>query len=104
MIIKNNLFEVIIGTFVLFSAVYFFLFSFNKSGISTEGTYQVIAKFEDVDGIGVGSDIKIAGVKIGSVAAQEIDEEIDDPDDQTKATYDEELDEYDEINPNDVAD
>ena len=70
---KNNLFEVVVGTFVLAAAIYFFFFSFSKSGISTSTTYQVSAKFDNIDGIGTGADIKISGVKIGSVATETID-------------------------------
>lgn len=70
---KNNLFEVIVGTFVLFCAIYFFFFSFSKSNISTSNTYQVSAKFDNIDGISIGSDIKISGVKIGTVASETID-------------------------------
>lgn len=72
---KNNIFEVIVGTFVLGCAIYFFFFSFQKSGISTGETYQIFAKFDNIDGIESGSDIKIAGVKIGTVASQNIDPE-----------------------------
>lgn len=75
MTIKHNLFEVIVGTFVLFTAIYFFFFSVHKSGISASTTYQVLAKFDNVDGISAGSDIKISGVKIGSVASETIDPE-----------------------------
>jgi phospholipid/cholesterol/gamma-HCH transport system substrate-binding protein len=70
---KNNLFEVIVGTFVLACAVYFFFFSFNKSGISTSATYQISAIFNSIDGVSSGSDVKIAGVKIGSIAGEKID-------------------------------
>jgi phospholipid/cholesterol/gamma-HCH transport system substrate-binding protein len=72
---KNNLFEVIIGAFVLVCAAYFFFFSFNKSGVSTSSTYQISAEFENIDGISSGSDVKISGVKIGSVDKQKIDPE-----------------------------
>lgn len=71
--IKHNVFEVIIGTFVLACAIYFFFFSFEKSNISTKNTYQIFAKFDNIDGINSGSDIKIAGVKIGTVDSQNID-------------------------------
>jgi phospholipid/cholesterol/gamma-HCH transport system substrate-binding protein len=72
---KNNLFEVVVGTFVLGCAIYFFFFSFNQSNISTSKTYQVMAKFDNIDGVSVGSDIKISGVKIGTVASEVIDPE-----------------------------
>jgi phospholipid/cholesterol/gamma-HCH transport system substrate-binding protein len=71
--IKNNLFEVIVGTFVLGCAIYFFFFSFSKSNISTSSTYQVVAKFDNIDGVSTGSDIKISGVKVGAVANEVID-------------------------------
>ncbi len=71
--IKNNLFEVIVGTFVLGCAIYFFFFSFSKSNISTATTYQVVANFDNIDGVSIGSDIKISGVKIGAVASESID-------------------------------
>jgi len=70
---KNNLFEIIVGTFVLGCAIYFFFFAFNKSGISASQTYQILAKFDNIDGVGSGSDIKISGVKIGTVANEMID-------------------------------
>ena len=70
---KNNLFEIIVGTFVLGCAIYFFFFSFNKSGISTAQTYKISAKFDNIDGIASGSDIKISGVKIGTVTDETID-------------------------------
>jgi phospholipid/cholesterol/gamma-HCH transport system substrate-binding protein len=70
---KNNLFEIVVGTFVLGCAIYFFFFSFNKSGISTSQTYQISAKFNNIDGVGSGSDVKISGVKIGTVVSEEID-------------------------------
>ena len=70
---KNNLFEIIVGTFVLGCAIYFFFFAFNKSNISTSPTYQISAKFNNIDGVGSGSDVKISGVKIGTVTSEEID-------------------------------
>lgn len=70
---KNNFFEIIVGTFVLSCAIYFFFFSFQRSGFSASDTYQVSAKFNNIDGVDSGSDVKISGVKIGSVEKGEID-------------------------------
>jgi len=70
---KHNLFEIIVGTFVLACAVCFFLFSFGKSGISTSATYRLSAKFDNIDGISSGSDVKISGVKVGRVFEAMID-------------------------------
>lgn len=71
---NNNYFEIIVGTFVLFCAIYFFATSFKSAKVSSSGGYEVIAKFENIDGIVVGSDVKISGVKIGTVSEQFLDE------------------------------
>ena len=71
---QNNYFEIIVGTFVLFCAIFFFVTSFNSAKVGTSGGYRIIAKFDNVDGISGGSDVKIAGVKIGSVINQNLDE------------------------------
>ncbi len=72
---KHNLFEVIVGTFVLICAIYFFVFSFKKSEISTSNTYQIVAEFDNIGEIGDGSDVKISGVKIGTVNSQTLNPE-----------------------------
>lgn len=70
---NNNYFEIIVGTFVLLSAILFFIYSFNSANIKQTTGYQLIAKFENSDGISNGSAIKISGVKIGSVQKQYLD-------------------------------
>lgn len=64
---KNNIFEVIVGTIVLLCAIYFFVFSFQQSDLSSSDSYQIIAEFDNIGDIGNGSDVKISGVKVGSV-------------------------------------
>jgi phospholipid/cholesterol/gamma-HCH transport system substrate-binding protein len=71
---NNNYFEIIVGTFVLFCAIFFFITSFKSAKIGTLDGYNLIAKFDNVDGISGGSDVKIAGVKIGKVVNQTLDE------------------------------
>lgn len=75
MINKNsNYFDFIIGTFVILCAVFFFYSSFKSSKINTSSGYSLYAKFQNVNGISSGSDVKISGVKIGTVTDQFIDE------------------------------
>jgi phospholipid/cholesterol/gamma-HCH transport system substrate-binding protein len=71
---NNNYFEIIVGTFVLVCAIYFFVSSFKSSKVASKSGYEILAKFENIDGISNGSDVKISGVKIGSVADQYLDE------------------------------
>jgi phospholipid/cholesterol/gamma-HCH transport system substrate-binding protein len=71
----NNYFEIIVGTFVLLSAVFFFFNSFTNSKVNAAGGYNLIAKFENADGVNNGTDIKISGVKVGTVEGQTLDNE-----------------------------
>lgn len=71
---NNNYFDFIIGTFVILCAAFFFYSSFNSSKINTSSGYSLYAKFQNVNGISSGSDVKISGVKIGTVTDQFIDE------------------------------
>ncbi len=66
---KNNSFETLIGALVVVVAG-LFLFLSSKVSDSRQklaSGYNIIAEFTNVDGINIGSDIKISGVKIGNV-------------------------------------
>lgn len=67
---KNNTFETLIGALVIVIAILFLSFASkitsNKQNISKG--YNILAVFDNADGINIGSDIKVAGVKVGSVA------------------------------------
>ncbi len=71
----NNYFEIIVGTFVLLCATFFFFDSYSSAKINREGGYFLVAKFDNADGINSGSDVKISGVKIGIVEDQFLDKE-----------------------------
>lgn len=70
---SNNYFDFIVGTTVLTVAALFFISSFKNTKTSSVKGYEISAKFENADGINVGSDVKISGVKIGVVSAQSLD-------------------------------
>ncbi|MBU6140025.1 MAG: outer membrane lipid asymmetry maintenance protein MlaD [Proteobacteria bacterium] len=70
----SNYFEIIVGTFVLFCAIFFFFTSFRSAQVGESSGYYLIAKFDNIDGISAGSDVKISGVKIGTVEEQFLDE------------------------------
>lgn len=70
---KSNQFEIIVGTFVLLCAVFFFFSSMKSAKISDNKGYNIIAKFENIDGITGSSDVKISGVKIGTAESPFLD-------------------------------
>ncbi len=71
---NHNYFEIIVGSFVLISATTFLFNSFKSSEVNAKDGYELIAKFDNIDGLTVGSDVKISGVKVGSVTEQFLDE------------------------------
>ncbi len=72
----NNYFEIIVGTFVLVTAIVFFVSSAKNAKIGSNGDrYHLLAKFDNISGIAPGSDIKISGVKVGIVEDQFLDQQ-----------------------------
>jgi phospholipid/cholesterol/gamma-HCH transport system substrate-binding protein len=67
--------ETILGAIVAVVAVGFFVFAAAQAGASgpSGGTYNLVGSFQRVDGINVGSDVRISGVKIGVVRSVELD-------------------------------
>ncbi len=73
---KNSLVETLIGAAVLGIAAVFFIYAYTSSGAGAgQGGYRLTAEFENVEGINIGSDIRMAGIKVGSVVDQKLDPE-----------------------------
>lgn len=72
---KSNLVEAVIGAMVLALAGGFFYFTYNRTDFGTVSGYELTARFDRIDGIDIGSDVRIAGIKVGSVLSSEIDTE-----------------------------
>ena len=67
---KENKLEVIIGAVVLAVALGFVVFLYQSTGISVSNSrhYELKADFRSADGIHVGTDVRLAGVKVGTVS------------------------------------
>ena len=67
---KENKLEVIIGTVVLTVALGFVVFLYQSTGLSVSNSrhYELKADFRSADGIHVGTDVRLAGVKVGTVS------------------------------------
>jgi phospholipid/cholesterol/gamma-HCH transport system substrate-binding protein len=73
---RSNLVETLIGTIVVVVAAVFLVFAYSTAGVRTGvGGYELRAKFDRVDGLAVGGDVRLSGIKIGSVVSQELDPE-----------------------------
>jgi len=71
--VSGNLVETLIGAVVLAVAGFFLYFSYDKADIGVVQGYTLTAKFDKVDGVKVGSDVMLAGIKVGTVMAQTLD-------------------------------
>lgn len=67
--------ETIMGILVLFVAAFFAYFAYNVSDLQVVKGYNVTARFLKVGGLTVGSDVRLNGIKIGTVIAQKLDPE-----------------------------
>jgi phospholipid/cholesterol/gamma-HCH transport system substrate-binding protein len=71
----RNVLETLLGAVVLIVAVGFLAFAYNTSQVQQDGGYELIARFDKVDGLERGSDVRISGIKVGSVLDQTLDPE-----------------------------
>ncbi|MEM1384549.1 MAG: outer membrane lipid asymmetry maintenance protein MlaD [Pseudomonadota bacterium] len=69
----SNVAESLIGALVLVVAGVFLVYASQSAEIGSGGGYQVVAKFRKAEGISVGGDVRIAGVKIGTISSMELD-------------------------------
>ena len=70
----NSLVETLIGAVVVAVAVLFLLFAYTGSGVgAVSGGYDVMAKFDRADGVNVGTDVRLSGIKIGTVSKLGLD-------------------------------
>lgn len=66
---RENTTEVIVGGLVLVTALGFLTYMLRTTGYSVGGdSYELSASFRSVEGITTGTDIRLAGVKIGTVS------------------------------------
>ncbi|HLJ06869.1 MAG TPA: outer membrane lipid asymmetry maintenance protein MlaD [Acetobacteraceae bacterium] len=70
---RHSVVEVLVGAIVLIVAAGFLGYALAHSGRSTGSGYDLSARFDHIDGLGVGSDVRLAGVKIGTVTSEQID-------------------------------
>jgi phospholipid/cholesterol/gamma-HCH transport system substrate-binding protein len=71
---KGQTAETLIGAVVIAVAVCFLGFAVTRAGeAGASGGYTVFGRFDRVDGIGVGADVRVSGVKVGAVSRVSID-------------------------------
>ncbi len=66
---SENTTEVLVGGFVLAAAGAFLIYAGQITGLGggNSGTYSYFASFRSVQGVSVGTDVRLGGVKVGTV-------------------------------------
>jgi phospholipid/cholesterol/gamma-HCH transport system substrate-binding protein len=72
--VANSVAETVIGAVVLAAAAGFVLYAGKTRGVEISGgSYPLTASFRSAEGIAVGSDVRLAGISVGSVTGLELD-------------------------------
>jgi len=69
---KRNPIETILGFCVLIFTMMFLIYASGRIDTKKIDGYTVVASFSKIGGLGVGSDVRISGIKVGSVLATEL--------------------------------
>ncbi len=66
---RENTTEVLVGGVVLAAAIGFAIYGAQVAGLGNSGaaTYPLTASFRSLEGVNVGTDVRLAGVKVGTV-------------------------------------
>jgi phospholipid/cholesterol/gamma-HCH transport system substrate-binding protein len=71
---KDNIIEALVGLLVVLVAIGFVTFAYNRTqaGTANDG-YILKARFPNVAGVSPGTDVRVAGIKVGTVTKQSLD-------------------------------
>ncbi|WP_417520075.1 outer membrane lipid asymmetry maintenance protein MlaD [Minwuia sp.] len=70
----NNVLETVIGAVVIAVAAIFVIFMYRTADIAPSDGYMLQAKFNSVNGVNTGADVRMSGIKIGSVVSTELEQ------------------------------
>jgi phospholipid/cholesterol/gamma-HCH transport system substrate-binding protein len=73
---ERNTLETVLGAVVLLVAGYFLYLVYSQTNVGAEASgYPLELRFDNGGSTGIGTDVRIAGVKVGSVINQQFDPE-----------------------------
>ena len=73
-LLRENVGEAIVGLAVVLLAIWFLVFVWDKTGGGEKaGAIRVTALFPNAAGVNVGTDVRVAGLKVGTVSALKLD-------------------------------
>lgn len=72
-LLKDHVAEALAGLAVVAIAIVFLVLALGRTGSGGADSYQLKARFPNATGITVGSDVRVSGMKVGTVTAQTLD-------------------------------
>ena len=69
----RNTLETVMGAIVLLAAVGFVALAYEAADVRGNGGYEIAAEFGSTGGLSVGDDVRISGIKVGQITAQQLD-------------------------------
>lgn len=69
----RNLIETIMGAVVLAVAAFFLAFAYSHADLKQVSGYEITAQFASIGGLETGADVRINGIKVGTVAGHALD-------------------------------
>lgn len=70
---RRKALETIIGAFVLLAAIGFVVYAFTASTVGKVDGYELTAVFGRADGVSPGTEVRLSGIKVGSVLDIQLD-------------------------------
>lgn len=70
---SRNAVETVMGAVVIVVAALFLFFAYTTSQVHAISGYEVTARFDRVEGLRDGGDVRISGIKVGTIISQTLD-------------------------------
>ncbi|MDA9055384.1 outer membrane lipid asymmetry maintenance protein MlaD [Alphaproteobacteria bacterium] len=69
----RNTLETVMGAIVLLAAAGFVMLAYEAADVKGNDGYEIAAEFGSTGGLSVGDDVRISGIKVGQITAQQLD-------------------------------
>ncbi|TAH36503.1 MAG: outer membrane lipid asymmetry maintenance protein MlaD [Alphaproteobacteria bacterium] len=70
----QNTIEAVLGAVVLAAAAMFLWFAYTMADLRSESGYDVSARFDKIGGLKIGSDVRLSGIKVGTISGLSLDD------------------------------
>ena len=69
----RNTLETMMGIIVLLAAVGFLMLAYDAADLKGNDGYEIAAEFGSTGGLSIGDDVRVSGIKVGRITAQQLD-------------------------------